>query len=274
MAILLTKVNVWLDVIFVTIWIVAVIGLIGHFLISIPKGRFRKKFILKEWPKHDWAPPPLPKFMHFQHLTMMGLLGFSGMYIRFPFFEGGRTAMRYVHYVAMTIVGLNYLWRLWYAFFSKARDYKEFAIGRKDLQSLFGVAAYYLYLSDSKPHVAKYNVLQKGSYDAFALLMLVQGFSGLALLTQPFLFGISPRELLLGWLPGSVATAGAWARIVHYSVNWLFIIMTTVHMYLAVAEDLPCSLDFFGIKKMEVDPNAFHHDEHEHAPAVSAAATD
>ncbi|MCX8007438.1 MAG: cytochrome b/b6 domain-containing protein [Coriobacteriia bacterium] len=273
LAILLTKVNVWLDVIFTGLWLVVVVGLIGHFLLSIPTGRFRKKWILKEWPKHDWAPPALPKFMHFQHLAMMGLLGFSGMYIRFPFFDGGRTAMRYVHYVAMVIVGLNYFWRLWYAFFSKERDYKEFAIGKKDLQTVLGVGAYYAYLSNSKPHVAKYNVFQKGTYDLFALLMLVQGFTGLSLLTQPILFGLSPREVLLGWLPGSVAMAGAWARIVHYSVNWLFIILVTVHMYLAVAEDLPCSLDFFGLKKLEVDPDAFHHhDEHESAPAGLAAA--
>jgi hypothetical protein len=64
--------------------------------------------------------------------------------------------------------------------------------------------------------------------------------------------------------------AGAIARILHYSVNWLFIIITTVHMYLAIAEDLPCSLDFFGLRKLKIDPNAHHHaDEPAHAPAAA-----
>jgi hypothetical protein len=161
-AILLANVNVWLDIIFVTLEIlVFTVFFVVHLGVSIPTGRFKKQWIDKQWPKHDWAPPALPKFIHFQHLAMMLLLGFSGMYIRFPFFEGGREAMRYVHYVAMVIVGLNFFWRLWYAFFSKERDWKEFAVGKKDLATLLGVAAYYTYFSNDKPHVAKYNVMQK-----------------------------------------------------------------------------------------------------------------
>lgn len=274
-AIFLTQLNVWLDVIFVSVWVILVFALVFHFLVGVPTGRFRKKFKEKQWPAHDWAPPALPKFMHFQHLSMMLILGFSGMYIRFPFFEGGREAMRWVHYVAMVIVIINLFWRLWYAFLSKQRDYKEFAVGKKDLQSMLGVVKYYTYMSNSKPHVAKYNVMQKMSYDGFLILMFVQALTGLALLTQPILFGTSFREVLVGWwlgpLVGGTAMAGAITRILHYSVNWLFIIMTTVHMYLAVAEDLPASLDFFAIKKLEIDPNAHaHHDDgHAHAPAAA-----
>ena len=76
---------------------------------------------------------------------------------------------------------------------------------------------------------------------------------------------------------GGTAMAGAWVRIVHYSINWLFIIVTTVHIYLAAGIDLPCTLDFFGIKKLEVDPNAYHHDhddEHADAPPLSPAAAE
>ncbi|KAF0208797.1 MAG: cytochrome b/b6 domain-containing protein [Actinomycetota bacterium] len=285
-AILLANVNVWLDIIFVTLEIlVFIVFFVVHLGVSIPTGRFRKQWIEKKWPKHDWRAPALPKLIHFQHLVMMLLLGLSGMYIRFPFFEGGRTAMRYVHYVAMVIVGINFLWRLWYAFYSKERDYKEFAIGKKDLATLLGVVAYYTYFSNDKPHVAKYNVMQKMAYDMFGLLMIAQGFTGLALLTQPFLFGTSPRELLIGWwlgpLVGGTAMAGAWIRVVHYAINWLFIIITTVHIYLAAGIDLPCTLDFFGLKKLETDPNAYHHDHdddhddhHADAPALSPAAAE
>lgn len=123
-----------------------------HFLISIPKGRFRKCFIEGHWPEHDEPhPPALPKYIHFQHLVMMFVLGFTGLAIRFPFIDGGRTTLRYVHYVAMVIVIATYIWRLWYAFASKQRDWRAFAITKKDAMSTLGVVAYYAYLSNNKP---------------------------------------------------------------------------------------------------------------------------
>jgi Ni/Fe-hydrogenase 1 B-type cytochrome subunit len=274
----LAQVNVWLDVMMPIIEILVILTFFGlHLAVSIPTGRFKKMWIDHQWPKHDWRPPALPKFMHFQHLVMMVILGVSGMYIRFPAFA--RNPMRYVHYVAMTIVIFNFAWRIWYAFFSKDRDWREFAVGKKDLATTLGIVAFYTYFSNEKPHVAKYNVMQKLAYDAFGVLMLLQAFTGLSLLTQQFIFGFSPRYLLAGWwlapLVGGVAMAGAWMRTFHYAITWLFIIITTVHIYLAAFIDLPCTLDFFGLKQLEVDPNAYHHhDEPGPAPAAIAAEAD
>lgn len=271
-AIDLAVVNVWLDVIFLVLWIlVLIVFFVVHLGVSIPTGRFKKMWIQHIWPKHDWAPPALPKFIHAVHLGMMLILCFTGFYIRFPFFDGGRTIMRVIHYVAMTVVGLNFFWRLWYAFFSKERDYKEFSVGRKDLASLLGVVKYYTYFSNDKPHVAKYNVMQKLAYDAFGVLMILQGFTGLALIMNPIVFGYSPRYLLtfpFAWAVGGVAMAGAIMRMVHYAINWLFVIVTTVHIYLAAFIDFPCTLDFFGLRKLEVDPNAYHHHD-EHTPTTA-----
>ncbi len=267
-----------MDAGFLALWIVVLLFLVFHFSVSVPKGRFRKKFLEHKWPEHDHLPIFTPKLMHWVHLICMVILGFTGLMIRFPAFDGWRTPMRYLHYIAMTVVLLNLAWRLWYAFFSKNRDYKKFGVTKRDLQSTLGVLAYYGYFSDKKPHVAEYNVMQKIAYLAFLALMFAQGFTGLALLTQPFLFGLSPREVLLGWwlapLLGDVAIAGAWVRIAHYAITWLFIILTTVHLYLAVAEDLPISLDFFGFKKYPEDKlvKGGHGHEESHAPAVAAAA--
>jgi hypothetical protein len=47
--------------------------------------------------------------------------------------------------------------------------------------------------------------------------------------------------------------------MLHYVLNWAFIIMTTVHMYLAFSVDIPCALDFFGIKELEVNADAHGH---------------
>ena len=263
--------NVWLDTVFVVLWVAVVLFLAFHFFLFVIKGRFRKAFIEGHWPEHDSRPPALPKVLHFVHMTSMIILGISGMYLRFPFFDGGRIGMRYTHYAFMIIVTVVLVWRVLYAFFSKTNaDWREFAIGKKDLQSALGVLAYYGYFSDNKPHVAKYNVLQKMSYNLFLYMMIIQAFTGFALVATPIAFGLSPRDLLVGWwlgpLAGSTDLAGWGVRTVHYIFNWLFIIMTTVHFYLAMAVDVPCMLDFFGLKELQVVEGAHGHDDHDDAP--------
>ncbi|MBE0417390.1 MAG: cytochrome b/b6 domain-containing protein [Coriobacteriia bacterium] len=269
----LTEFNVWLDAIFFALYAIVLIALVIHFLGSIPKGRFRKKFILGKWPEHDHAPPTQPKLLHHTHMFMMILLAISGMYIRFPFFDGGRIAMRWVHYIAMIIVCVVLLWRLWYAFFSKAKDWREFAITREDAKTALGVVLYYSYISNNKPHgSSKYNVMQKFSYEFFLLLMILQAFTGFALVANPILFGFSPRDVLIGWwlgaIVGSTDLAGWYARTAHYMINWLFIIMTTVHVYLSATEDIPVTLDFFFLKELEVTGGHGH--EPHRAPVADA----
>ncbi len=262
--------NVWLDTVFVIMWVAVVLFLGFHFLLFITTGRFRKSFVEGHWPEHDSRPPALPKVLHFTHMVSMIFLGITGMYLRFPFFSGGRVYMRYTHYVFMIIVTVVLVWRVLYAFFSKTNaDWREFAITKKDIASAIGVLKYYGYMSNEKPHVAKYNVLQKMSYNLFLYMMVAQAITGFALVANPIAFGISPRDAIVGWwlgaLAGSTDLAGWGVRTVHYILNWLFIIMTTVHFYLALTVDVPCMLDFFGLKELPVNPNA-HHGHEEVAP--------
>jgi cytochrome b subunit of formate dehydrogenase len=261
----LTQLNVWLDVVFTTLYPIIVVALIVHFLISIPTGRFKKSWIDGHWPEHDEPhPPALPKFLHFQHLTMMFVLGFTGFAIRFPLFDGGRTTMRYIHYVAMIIVVTNLIWRFWYAFGSRRRDWRAFAVTGRDTRSMLGVVAYYAYLSKTKPHTDKYNVLQKGTYLVMAVMMIAQAICGFALLEFwkiPFI-NLTPSEVLLGWnlglAVGSLALAVAYMRILHYFLTWMFIVITTIHMYLSATVDIPVTLDFFGLGKHEEDDAHVH----------------
>lgn len=277
-AISLTQLNIWLDVVFTSLYVVIVLGLSGHFVGNILTGRVRNRFVGKQWPHHEGPPIPfLPKFLHFTHVFSMFALGISGMYIRFPFFDGGRTAMRWVHYVFMIIVTINVIWRIGYAFFARQRDWREFAISKEDIVTAPKVILYYIFVKSSKPHLGKYNVMQKMTYTIFVPLMLLQAYSGFALVTYPIIFGYSPRELLVGWwlgiFVGSTDLAGWYARTLHYIINWLFIILTTIHAYLSVTEDFPAFQNFFG---MGGDHAHGDHGEHvEHAPhgAPSPAAS-
>jgi len=75
------------------------------------------------------------------------------------------------------------------------------------------------------------------------------------------------------------ATSIYWVRTAHYVINWLFIILTTIHVYLSVTEDFPAFLDFFGLSVF--DRNRAGHgddgheehgdDDHEPAPAYASA---
>ena len=272
----LTQLNVWLDVVFTLLYAVVVVGLMVHFLGNILTGRAKRRFGEWEWPHHEGGPiPAAPKIMHFQHVAAMIALAVSGMYIRFPFFNGGRWFMRWVHYVAMVIVICNLIARLWYAFASKRRDYREFAITKRDIVTAPKVILYYIFVKPSKPHLGKYNVMQKSTYIIFVPLLILQAITGLALLTYTIPFttavtyfghaGITPRDLILGWnlgaLLGSTDLAGWYARTTHYIINWLFIILTTIHVYLSVTEDFPAFLDFFGLDFVEKKEEEHHNVE-------------
>jgi Ni,Fe-hydrogenase I cytochrome b subunit len=117
---------------------------------------------------------------------------------------------------------------------------------------MIGVLLYYTYIKQTKPHTAKYNVMQKGSYILFAVMMIMQALCGFALIEFWTIPGINmtPSALLLGWwlapMVGGLAMAVAWMRILHYTLTWMFIIMTTIHVYLSATEDVPTTLDFFG----------------------------
>ncbi len=281
----LVELNVWLDAIFVSLYVVVVLGLSGHFLGNLLTGRAKRRFLGWEWPQHEGPPiPALPKFMHFQHVGSMIVLAITGLYIRFPFFTGGRIYMRWLHYVAMIIVTINLLWRLWYAFASRRRDYREFAITSRDITTAPQVVLYYIFVKKSKPHLGKYNVMQKGTYILFVPLLFIQAFTGFALLTFTIPYThLSPRDILIGWwlgaALGSTDLAGWYTRTAHYIVNWLFIILTTVHMYLSVTEDFPAFLSFFGLGFLDREHAGHgeghgHEDDaggHEPAPVLSQA---
>lgn len=256
-----SQINVWLDVIFFGMLIAVLLGLgCVHLPGNILTGRAKARFIEWQWP-HPHEVRFAPRFMHLVHVLGMITLGLSGLYIRFPF-AGDRNIAKYVHYVAMFIVTINYFSRVWYAFFSPYRDYKEFAIGRKDLRVLIPSLMYYAFIKPSYRHVAKYGPMQKFTYGYFFFgAMFFQILSGFYLFLAYQLGSISP---LLTFGLG-IATAREIVRLVHYSLNWLLIIFTFVHMYLSIMEDFPAFQFFFFGYRSPRTLALMEHGEHGHA---------
>ena len=110
---------------------------------------------------------------------------------------------------------------------------------------------YYTFVKSSKPHLGKYNVMQKATYMFFVPLLITQAFTGFSLVVTPFIFGYSPRDLLAGLVAWSVPGLDRPRRMVraHPALrdHWLFIILTTMHAYLSFTEDFPAIRDFFGV---------------------------
>jgi len=269
----LTQLNVWLDVVFTSLYVVILIALSGHFIGNILTGRAKRRFGGWEWPHHDSHPPFLPKFLHFMHVFSMIMLAITGLLIRFPQFN--RTPMRWAHYIFMWIVIGNLIWRLWYAFSSRQRDYREFAITKRDITTAPKVILYYIFVKQSKPHLGKYNVMQKGTYILFVPLLILQAITGLMLWRMQLpIADVSLYDLAAG-LVG--ASGIFWIRTSHYIINWLFIILTTIHVYLSVTEDFPAFLDFFGLgfldRDVAHDSDDHGHDEH-HEPAPTYASAE
>ncbi len=248
---MLATANIWADVI-ATLVVLVIAGFWGFQVAgNIVTGRFRRKFVEKQWPHHEGRVPVLPRLLHGMHVATMVALIFSGVYLRYPFFAGGRDLLRNVHYVAMYILIANFAVRLLHAV---ARDYLEFRITEKDILNGPRVLLYYTFVTRSYPHLAKYNVMQKFTYGvAFPSLIVLQALSGFAVLWP---------DTMLWWaepVAGGVAAAAAWARLVHYLGALALIMLTGIHVCLAWVEDFPALLVFFGLARQK-----------EHAPAEPA----
>lgn len=257
---MLAQVNIWVDVVAV---IMVAIGL-GFWVFQIVgntvTGRFRRKFVEKQWPHHDEIVPIGPKIMHGVHVASMITLAVSGLYTRFPIFAGGREIMKNVHFVAMYLVVIILVMRIYYAFMMDGRN---FVMTFKDIMNMPRVLMYYMFIGKSYPHLSKYNVMQKMTYGlVFPIFMVLQAYTGFSLMWP---------KILLGWagnFAGGVAAAAAWARIAHFAIAMFLIMFTLIHMCLSFIEDYPALLMFFGLARQEV------HEEHGHdepAPKVAAA---
>jgi hypothetical protein len=123
--------------------------------------------------------------------------------------------------------------------------------------------------------------MQKGTYSLFVPLLILQALTGFMLwrLQLPLI-----DTSLQALSAGLIGATGIWVvRTAHYVINWLFIILTTIHVYLSVTEDFPAFLDFFGLGAL--DRRSGHsegdyghddhgHDNHGHDSVTSPAAVE
>lgn len=252
-------INVWVDVIGHIIYLgllgIIVIWFIGFVLSS----RFTERYIRKHWEFMDHLEEPLghefpvpTRIWHWINLISFIALIASGLYIRYPYFEGGMDFMKKVHYVFMYIVAINFVWRFTWTILTE--DRKNFKFYRDELSLLWQVPLYYMFIRPSYPHMRKFHPMQRGTYWIFALLFPIQAYTGFSLMWP---------ETLLGWISGpfgGVAAAAAWMRLIHSIIFRIYFILMTMHAYLVIMEGWPkLKIFWFGIET----PLPVHEGKHE-----------
>ncbi len=190
---------------------------------------------------HTKADHPLAaRIMHFTHLACMILLAISGFYIAKPNFGGSMHLWRNVHFWAMWIVTLNLVARFYWSIFGATRDIRDFFPSKKNRGKLFQLIPYYLFLRKTHPDTAKYNTLQKSTYNMWFFILIAQAITGFALYYHqvPFFQNLNN---MVGGINGM--------HTVHNLIMWFFILTTMIHVYLSVFEDWKAVLlMFFGIE--------------------------
>ncbi len=194
---------------------------------------------------------PLPaRVTHWIHLVSMVVLAFTGFFIHFPFWGLGMQLMRTLHFIFMWLVIINLVIRLVLVFIMKtanvkgtrevAPDWVNFTPQPENRGQLFKTISYYLFLMKKHPRSGKYNPLQKMAYVAMQVLLVAQAYTGFAI--------YGPFDQIQFFAVGTGLLGGLMVmRMIHYFIMWAFILITMIHVYLSVAEDVEAlPLMFWG----------------------------
>jgi Ni/Fe-hydrogenase 1 B-type cytochrome subunit len=189
------------------------------------------------------ADHPAPaRIMHHLNLVAMVLLAITGFYIHKPNFPIGvsMTVARSAHFIAGFVLALNLLYRFYWAIFGGPRDIKEFLPQKENRGKLFPQLFYYAFLRKTHPKTAKYNPLQKMTYNFWFVLIIFQALTGFALFWKTNPTAVAFMDALGGMLM---------VRFLHYMSMWVFIVTVMIHAYLVIFEDFKSfMLMFFGVE--------------------------
>ncbi|HHW08320.1 MAG TPA: Ni/Fe-hydrogenase, b-type cytochrome subunit [Clostridia bacterium] len=162
------------------------------------------------------------RLAHLINLIAIVLLIFTGFYIYYPFAAGLMGAARYFHYIAAFVLILNMVWRVYYAFFGKYRDYYEY---KPELGKILRVVKYYCFMGEAPAARGRYNALQKLAYLSIPFLVMYQACTGMAL---------AMPDRLAGFIEALGGMANV--RALHYFGTWLFICFVLIHLYMVFSE--------------------------------------
>jgi Ni/Fe-hydrogenase 1 B-type cytochrome subunit len=193
------------------------------------------------------AHPTVFVISHWVNLISMVSLAFTGFYIHYPFFPGFMGVARDLHFFFAFVLITNLTLRVIEAFFVKSAvmpgtrevdtDIKNWLPQQANRGQMWPWIKYYLFLKKDHPLGAKYGVLQKFSYLLTVPLTFFMAYTGLSIWGPT----MDAAVFSSAWIGGVMNM-----RILHYSLMWVFIIFTAIHVYLANIEGIAPSRLIFA----------------------------
>ncbi len=183
---------------------------------------------------------PVPmRVTHWINLICMAVLILSGFLIHFPFWAALTGVARGAHIFCGIVLIVNCIVRIVLAFLvtsaptggtrNRVRDYKTWLPQEDNRHQAGPWIKYYLFFKKEHPLSAKLGVPQKIAYLAVAVLILIQGYTGLCLWV--------PTSGLGFFAAGTALVGGLMSmRIIHYFMMFVFIIFIFIHLYLVFIE--------------------------------------
>jgi len=184
------------------------------------------------------------RILHLMIVSSILLLIITGFYIHRPFIDGGGFLMslvRGVHFFSAGILIIGAILRILGMFFGHNRDWRSFIPTFADIKLLPNTINYYAYLTKEPELKRKYNPLQMISYSLIFVLVIFQIVSG---------FALQYPDGWFSWFNYGLFNNEIQVRVVHYIVNWLFVMFLMIHVYLGIREK------FDEIKEMYMLPSA------------------
>lgn len=182
--------------------------------------------------KAEYIETPHPMYFRILHELIMGsiiLLIITGFYIHRPFLSGGpaflMTVTRGIHFTFAGVLIVATILRIIGMFAGRNRDWSTFIPNGRDFKLLPKVINYYAYIGDEPKLAKRYNPLQMITYCFAFILIIFQILSGIAI--------FQPDGILRGF-NYALFNNEFEVRIAHFIVNWLFILIIIIHVYLTV----------------------------------------
>ena len=189
------------------------------------------------------------RILHELIMVSILLLIITGFYIHRPFVGGGgflMSMMRGVHFFFAAVLIITTVVRVVAMFVGKDRDCRSFIPTGSDFKLLPSTINYYAYLGEKIEITRKYNPLQMLTYCLVFVLIAFQIISG---------FALRYPDGWLSWFNYGLFNNEIQVRIVHYIVNWLFVIFLMIHVYLNIREG------FHEIKDMHLLSSSYKSEE-------------
>jgi len=208
------------------------------------------------------------RLFHWVFAISTTVLVISGIYIHFPpittkWAEFNPTnlmaTLRYYHYLFAFFFMASLIIRTYLLFFgNKYERLTDFIpINKTNIRSMYRTVNFYLYLTDDHECRMGHTVVAGTSY----FLLFICAF----FITLTGLYLMYPETNWINTMGVMIFGSPQLARLIHYLLNWAFIIFTLIHLYIAVWNDIKVpegliSGAFSGTKFIPATPDEIRSD--------------